>query len=104
MKNMPKDKLHREVADWVLDPGSTAGRATAYDRLLMQYWVNMKLVDHSFTDQEADTVGDEEPVRAWKQHNGECHLIHQKVDILTSHLGISFFAVGKAPDEMAWMR
>ena len=76
VKNMPKDDLHQEVADWVLDPGSTAGRTTAYDCLLMQYWVNMKIVGHSYTEREAKMAGDEEPVREWKQHNGECHLIH----------------------------
>ena len=27
-KAMPKERLHDEVADWVLDPGSTAGRAS----------------------------------------------------------------------------
>ena len=50
VRSMPKDELRREVADWVLDPGSTAGRAATYDRLLMQYWVNMNLVSHSFTE------------------------------------------------------
>ena len=84
-----------------MDPGSTAGRAGDYDRLLMQYWVNMKLVDHSFMEWEAKSTGDKEPVRAWKHHNGECHLIHQKVDILASRLGISFYAVGKVLEEMA---
>ena len=101
VRSMPKDELRREVADWVLDPGSTAGRAAAYDRLLMQYWVNMKLVGHSFMEREAKSTGDEEPVRAWKLHNGECHLIHQKIDILASRLGVSFYAAGKAPGERA---
>ena len=84
-----------------MDPSSTAGHTAAYDRLLMQYWVNMKLVGHSYTEREVNMVGDEEPVWEWKQHNGECHLMHQKVDILASHLGISFFAVGKDSDEVA---
>ena len=35
VKNMPKEELHQEVVDWVLDPGSTVGRAVAYDCLLM---------------------------------------------------------------------
>ena len=101
VKNMPKEDLRRDLADQVLDPGSTAGRAVAYDHLLIQYWVNMKLVGHSFMEREVKSAGDEEPVRAWKHHNGECHLIHQKVDILASRLGISFYAVGKVPKETA---
>ena len=61
----------------------------------------MKLVGHSYTKQDAKMVGEEEPVWEWKQHNGECHLMHQKVEILASHLGISFFAAGKDSDEGA---
>ena len=66
VKNMPKEDLHGEVVDWVLDPASTAGRAASYDHLLMQYWVNMKLVGHSYTEREAKMAGDEEPVWEWK--------------------------------------
>ena len=101
---MPKEDLRWDVAEWVVDPGSTTGRAAAYDRLLMQYWVNMNLVGHSFMEWEAKSARDEEPVRAWKHHNGYCHLIHQKVDILASRLGISFYAVGKVCKEMAQPR
>ena len=101
MKNMPREELNQEVAYWVLDPVSTVGRAVAYDRLLMQYWVNMKLVGHSYIEQEAKMVGDEEPIREWKHHNGEYHLIHQKVDVIASRLGVSFFAAGTGLDEVA---
>ena len=104
MKNMPREELHQEVVEWVLDPGSTMGRAAAYDHLLMQYWVNMKLVGHSYTEREAKMAGDEEPVREWKQHNGECHLMQQKVDILASRLGISFYAAEKVSNEVAFPR
>ena len=54
VKNMPKEDLHQEVADWVLDPGTNAGRVVAYNRLLMQYWVNMKMVVHSYIKREAN--------------------------------------------------
>ena len=49
-------------------------------------------------------MGDEEPVKAWKFHNGECHLIHQKVDIIASRLGVSFFVARKGPEEVAHPR
>ena len=104
MKNMPKEELHHEVVDWVLDPGSTARCAMAYDRLLMNYWVNMKMVGHSYMEREAKMASDEELVREWKHHNGECHLIHQKVDVIASRLGVSFFSVGKGLDEAAHLR
>ena len=44
VKTMSSEDLHKEVADWVLDPGSTMGRASTYDRMLILYWVNMRLV------------------------------------------------------------
>ena len=87
------------MADWVLDLGSTVGRTAAYDRLLMQYWVNMKLVGHSYMEQEDKMAGDGEPVREWKNHNGEFHLIDQKVDIIASRLRVAFYATGKGPEE-----
>ena len=37
VKIMPMETLHKEVADWVLDPSTMAGRASTYDRLLMIY-------------------------------------------------------------------
>ena len=57
----------------------------------MQFWVNMKLVGHSYTEQEAKMAGDEDPMWGWKQHNGECLLM----DILAYCLGISFFSAEK---------
>ena len=68
--------MPKEVADWVLDPGTTTGRATSYDHLLMIYWVNMSLVGHSSVMKEAKCEVDEEPMKAWKDHNSECHLMH----------------------------
>ena len=71
VKNIPKEDLHQEVVDWVLDPGTTAGHATTYNRLLVQYWVNMKMVGHSYMEQEAKKEGDEEPIKSWKFHNAD---------------------------------
>ena len=31
VKLMPAEDLRKEVADWVVDPGTTTGRASAYD-------------------------------------------------------------------------
>ena len=59
---MPKEDLHKEVANWVLDLGTMVGRASAYDHLLMIYWVNMCLVGHSSVMKEAKCEGDEELV------------------------------------------
>ena len=61
-KSMPRENLHEEVVEWVLDPGNTAGRASAYDRMLLTYWVTIRLVRHSATLREAKQEGDEEPI------------------------------------------
>ena len=44
---MPKECLHEEVADWVLDPGTMESIASTYDHLLMIYRVTTHLVGHS---------------------------------------------------------
>ena len=73
---MPKEFLHEEVADWVLDPGTMVGRASSYDHFLMLYWVTMRLVGHSSMVRESKCEGDEEPVKFWKEHYSECHPMH----------------------------
>ena len=64
VKAMSSEELRKEVADWILNLGSTVGRASAYDHLLMLYWVNMCLVGHSSIAREAKYEGDVEPVKA----------------------------------------
>ena len=32
--------------------------------------------------------GDEELVRAWKDHNIDCRLIHHKIELIVSQLGL----------------
>ena len=59
----------------------------------------MKIVGNSYMEREVKQTGQEEPVKAWHFHNGECHLIHQKVDIIASRLEVAFYAAGKGPEE-----
>ena len=94
VKLMSKETLHKEVADWVLDPGTTIGKASAYDCLLMIYWVTMRLVGRSSVAREAKCEGDEESVKVWKEHNSECHLMHQKIDVIVAKLGCPFYPAG----------
>ena len=64
----------------------------------------MKMVSHSYVECEAKNEGDEEPIKAWKSHNGECHLIHQNVDIIASRLGVSFYTMSKGYEEFSQLR
>ena len=95
VKCMPWEYLHVEVAEWVLDPGNTVGRASAYDHMLMNYWVTICMVGHSSAMQEAKREADTEPVPFWKDHNSECHTMHQKIDILAARLGFPFHLVDR---------
>ena len=61
-KAMPRENLHAEVVEWVLDPGNTAGRASSYDHMLMMYWVIVILVGNSIAMQEAKKDGDSKPM------------------------------------------
>ena len=71
VKAKPTKELHKEVVDWVIDQGNTTGRTSAYDCMLMLYWVNMQLIGNSSVTQEAKMEGDEEPIHGWKEHNEE---------------------------------
>ena len=62
VKAMPRENLHAEVAEWILDPGNTAGHASAYDCMLMMYWVTDYLVGNSTAMQEAKRDDDSEPM------------------------------------------
>ena len=78
----------------MVDPGNMVERIVNYDRMLMLYWVNMNLLTHSSLTTVAKLEGDEEPIRAWKEHNADCHLMHRKIDLMASHMGIQFFHPG----------
>ena len=90
--------------DWVLDLNTTAGRASAYDCMLMTYWVTMRMVGHSSVVREGKGDRDAEPVHFWKEHNSECYTMHQKIDIIVATLGFSFHSVDRRALECAQAR
>ena len=116
VKVKPIEEVQEEVDGWVSDPGSTAGRALAYDRMVMIYWVLMNLVSQvnlksmaiiegKMAVMLAKKEGDEDLVKSWKEHNEECknildevealsmdcRLMHRKVDQIASCLGIALY-------------
>ena len=40
------EEIHEEVEEWVLDLGTTTGRAFVYERIIMVYWVMKILMAH----------------------------------------------------------
>jgi len=112
IQDLPADELRGEVEEWVMDPGSTAGRASAYDRMVMLYWVTKNLLAHAIMTNMAKAEGDEEPVRAWKDHNAESRLMHRKIDAIANKLGLTFYdprremaeQAGLGPGRASWIR
>ena len=111
---MPIETVWEEVEGWITDPGSTAGRVSAHDHLVMLYWVLMNLVTHAAMNIEEKVEemmekkeGDSEPSRAWKEHNKEgqymsenieslsadCKLMHLKVDQIALCASISLYSL-----------
>ena len=76
VKSVPIEAMREEVEGWVADPGSMAGRASTYDQLVMLYWVIMNLLMNVSLILEVKRDGDEEFVKAWKDHNANCQLMH----------------------------
>jgi len=99
VKEIPVDELRSEVEDWVVDPGTTAGRATAYDRMVMLYWVTKNLLAHAIMTNMVKAQGDEEPVRAWKDHNVDSRLMHLKIDAIAKKIGLTFFDPRRGAEE-----
>ena len=75
VKAMPIEEVREEVDSWISDTGSTVGRVSTHDRLVMIYWVLMNLVtevnlcamaimEDKMTKMLAKKEGDEEPIKA----------------------------------------
>ena len=63
--------------------------------------MTVHLVGHSSVMQEAKREGDTELMPFWKEHNNECHTMHQKIDILAARLGFPFHPVDRRALEFA---
>ena len=53
VSSMPIETVREEVEGWIIDPSSTAGRASTHYHLVMLYWVLMNLVTHVAMNIEA---------------------------------------------------
>lgn len=91
VKALSVDELRSEVEDWVVDLGTMVGRATAYDWMIMTYWVTKNLLTHTIMTNLNKAQGDEEPALAWKDHNVSSRLMHLKIDVITKKIGLTFF-------------
>ena len=43
-KDASMDEIREEVEEWVMDLGTTTGKASSYERLMMLYWVMKNLM------------------------------------------------------------
>ena len=69
------------------------GRATTYNCMLMLCWVNVNLFAHSSVTMDSKLEGDEETTKAWKEHDGDCRLMHKKIDVIEAHMDIPFYPI-----------
>lgn len=89
-----------EFKQWVKDPRCTIGRLALYDRALAYYWAVKQmcglLLDKKFTKEETE----QEPIKMWKLHYRETHLIHIKLDAIAKKLGMPFLPQDTAANLM----
>ena len=75
----------------MVDFGNIARRVVSYDIFIILYWVNMNLISHSSLSTATKWEGDEELVSVWKDHNIDLRLMHRKIDIMATNMGIELF-------------
>lgn len=81
-----------EFKQWVKDPGYTTGRLALYDKALAYYWAAMQLCGMVMDKKSAKEAAEHEPVKCWKPHYRETHMIHIKIDAIANKLGMPFLA------------
>lgn len=91
------ETIHDEVEEWVQDPGTTAGRIAAYDRIVSTYWVTKGLFSHVLMEHENKAMGDTELACALRDHNNDCRLMYKKVDLITMEMGITLYPLNPQP-------
>jgi len=89
-----------EFKQWVNDPGYTTGRLALYDRALAYYWTAKQLCGMVMDKKSAKETAEHEPVKCWKPHYRETHMIHYKIDAIANKLGMSFLAQDAAANLM----
>jgi len=79
-----------EYKQWVKDPGYTNGRLGLYDKALAYYWAAKHLCGLLLNKNSAKEKAEHEPIKTWRPHHRETHLIHMKIDAIASKLGMPF--------------
>lgn len=85
---MTEGDLREEIGEWVMDAGTTAGRLSAYDKMITTFWVTKSLLAHVLMERAHTAAGDAEPACAWKSHYHDCKLMHQKIDLIAAKVCI----------------
>jgi len=102
-KNVVQAKNDRELDEfkqWVKDPGYTSGRLALYDRALSYYWAAKQMCGLLLNKKSAKEETEQEPVKMWKPHYRETHMIHIKLDAIAKKLGMPFLSQDTAANLM----
>jgi len=89
-----------EYKQWVKDPGYTTGRLALYDRALAYYWAAKHLCGLLLSKKSAKEEAEHEPIKMWRPHYRETHMIHIKLDAIANKLGMPFLPKDTAANLM----
>ena len=85
---MDIETIKAEVEEWVVNPGTTIGCLSSYERMITTHWVTKELVSHVLVIKENKALGDEEPIKAWKDNYHENWVMHKNIDRFVEKMGI----------------
>jgi len=83
-----------DLAGWIHDPGKTYGRIGLYQRAISYYWASKCLLAKMLVDQKQKGIEHRAgvPVPLWDLHYNDACLMHKKIDVIATKLGIKFVA------------
>lgn len=83
-----------DLADWIHDLGKTYGRIGLYQRSISYFWAAKCLLAKMLVDQKqkGKELRTGIPVPLWDTHFNDARLMHKKMDMIASKLGIKFVA------------
>ena len=95
-RGIPEQEFN-ELAEWIHDPGKTYGRIGLYQRSISYFWAAKCLIAKLLVEQKQQGKEGKElragiPVPLWDHHYNDARLMHRKLDVIASKLGIRFVA------------
>lgn len=81
-----------DLAQWIHDPGKTYGRVALYQRAITYFWAAKCLLAKMMVDKNCKEPRSGVPIPLWDLHYNDARLMHKKLDVIASKMGIKFVA------------